>query len=138
LEPQHYSYTDTAATAGLWWYRLKQIDLDGTVHYMDGIAVDILTGVSEKPLPIAYSLGQNYPNPFNPTTLIRYSLPASGQVSLAIYDVLGREVAALVDARQESGYYETEWDATGFSSGVYFYRIHAGDYVDMKKLVLMK
>jgi hypothetical protein len=138
LEPQHYSYTDTTATAGLWWYRLKQIDLDGTVHYMDGIAVDILTSVSGKSLPIAYSLGQNYPNPFNPTTLIEYSLPTAGQVSLAIYDVLGREVATLVNERQESGYYETEWDATGVSSGVYFYRIQAGDYADMKKLVLMK
>ena len=138
LEPQHYSYMDTTATAGLWWYRLKQIDLDGTVHYMDGIAVDILTGVSEEPFPIAYSLGQNYPNPFNPTTLIQYSLPTSGHVSLSIYDVLGREVATLVKSRHESGYYESEWDATGFSSGVYFYRIQAGDYVDMKKLMLMK
>jgi hypothetical protein len=138
LEPQQYSYTDTTATAGQWWYRLKQIDLDGTVHYMDGIAVDILTSVSGQSLPIAYSLGQNYPNPFNPTTLIQYSLPASGHVSLSIYNLLGRKVATLVNSRQESGSYESEWDATGVSSGIYFYRIQAGDYIDMKKLVLMK
>jgi hypothetical protein len=89
-------------------------------------------------LPMEYALRQNYPNPFNPSTTIKYDLPKDSRVSLKIYDMLGREVATLVNGDQKAGFKSAEWNATGFASGVYFYRIQASDYVATKKLVLMK
>ena len=83
-------------------------------------------------------LMEAFPNPFNPVTVIRYSLPARGWVTLTIYDVLGREVARLVDELQDAGYRSVEWDAGSRPSGVYFYRLQAGAFVETKKLVLMR
>ena len=85
-----------------------------------------------------YMLGNNYPNPFNPTTSIEYSLPQSGEVSLIIYNLLGQEVAKLVSGEIESGYHKVTWDASNFSSGIYFYRLQAGDFVQTRKMVLLK
>ena len=90
-----------------------------------------------------YQLEQNYPNPFNPNTLIRYSVVKPSQVSLKIYDVLGREVKTLVNQEQVNGIYEANWNGEDnlrnkVSTGVYFYRIEAGDYVDTKKMLLIK
>ena len=84
------------------------------------------------------SNGQNYPNPFNPTTTIEYALPASGYVTLEIYDVLGREVKTLVNDNESAGYHFVVFDASELPSGVYFYRISAGKYTSVKKLVLVK
>ena len=89
-------------------------------------------------LPSDYTLSQNYPNPFNPSTTIKYSLPKNSYVSLKIYDVLGKEVTVLVDEEKAVGNYKVEFNANNLSSGVYFYRIQAGEFVDIKKLVLMK
>jgi hypothetical protein len=88
--------------------------------------------------PTAYSLMQNYPNPFNPNTLIKYSLPKISNVKLAVYDILGREIVTLIDEQQQPGKYEVKWDATYFSSGIYFYQLKAGDFIDTKKMVLIK
>jgi hypothetical protein len=85
-----------------------------------------------------FSLKQNYPNPFNPSTTIEYSVPAAGLVSLKIYDIQGREVATLVDKEQNAGYYITSWNASNFSSGVYFYKLTAGSFTQTKKLLLTK
>ena len=93
---------------------------------------------SQEEVPHTFDLEQNYPNPFNPATVIRYQLPENGYVSLKIYDVLGREVAALVDEYKEAGYYEEEWDASGLSSGVYIYRLRAGSYTAIKKMLLAR
>jgi hypothetical protein len=89
-------------------------------------------------VPLAYQLMQNYPNPFNPTTAISYQLTATSHVSLAIFDVLGRRVATLVDDVRQPGVYTVRWDASSFPSGVYFYRLEAGDFRATRKLMLVK
>lgn len=96
--------------------------------------------VDEKggPLPTVYSLSQNYPNPFNPTTEIKYQTSEVGNVLLKIYDVLGREVATLVNERKPAGTYSVRWNAEGVPSGVYFYRVIANGYVETKKMILMR
>ncbi|MBM2841753.1 MAG: xylanase [Bacteroidetes bacterium] len=103
------------------------------------------TSVENEDLPEAVSLSQNYPNPFNPTTTINYSLSSqervgvrSQQVLLAVYDLLGREVATLVNEAKEPGEYSVVFDGSNLSSGVYFYRLRAGEFVETKKLVIMK
>jgi len=89
-------------------------------------------------IPVKYNLYQNYPNPFNPNTNIKFEIPRSSLVKLIVYDILGKEIATLVNDKLNSGSYEVDWDALGYSSGVYFYRINAGEYVDVKKMLLIK
>jgi len=100
----------------------------------------ILTAIEdEKNLtPKKFSLNQNYPNPFNPTTMINYQLPITNYVELSIYNLLGQKVATLVDKRQMAGYHQVKWDASEFSSGVYYYRINAGANVAVKKMILLR
>jgi hypothetical protein len=88
--------------------------------------------------PTEFRLFQSYPNPFNPSTTIKFSLPVDRFVSLKVYDMLGREVATLMSEEVHAGTYQREWDATRFASGVYYYRIAAGEYLDTKKTVLIK
>jgi len=95
------------------------------------------------PIPVKYELEQNYPNPFNPSTTIKYSIPSvethgHASVQLKVYDILGREVATLVNQQQKPGYYEVEFDASNLTSGVYLYRIRAGEFLDTKKMILIK
>jgi photosystem II stability/assembly factor-like uncharacterized protein len=112
------------------------------VNTAGGIAMynEILIGITnnQNGVPLSYSLSQNYPNPFNPTTKINFSLPKSGAVTLKIYDVLGSEVATLVNSNLKSGSYTVDWNAGGYSSGVYFYRLQAGDFTETKKMILVK
>jgi len=94
-------------------------------------------------IPITYTLHQNYPNPFNPITSLRYDLPEQAQVTLTVYDMLGREVTQLVNTTQEAGFKSVQWDATdsfgkSVSAGVYLYQIRAGEFVQTKKMVLLK
>ena len=88
--------------------------------------------------PESYALKQNYPNPFNPRTLINYELPVTNLVEINIYNLLGQKVAVLVSEEQRTGYYHVEWDATGFSSGIYFYTIKSGDFYAVRKMILMQ
>ena len=88
--------------------------------------------------PNSFTLYQNYPNPFNPSTTIKYSIPRRTNVTLKVFDVLGSEVATLVKIEQPQGNYEVEFDATSLASGIYLYRIKAGDFVETKKMVLLK
>ena len=92
----------------------------------------------ENLVPKEFDLKQNYPNPFNPSTTIEYTIPENNRVILKIYDVLGKEVATLVDKDQNSGSYIVVWNAQSLSSGIYFYRINAGNYTDTKRMVLKK
>ena len=89
-------------------------------------------------VPKEYFLSQNYPNPFNPVTIINYQLPVHGRVSLKVYDMLGREIATLVDEVKSTGSYSVKWNAHGTASGVYFYRLQAGSFSTTKKLLLLK
>jgi len=95
-------------------------------------------GTISKSLPEEYALYQAYPNPFNPSTTISYQLPMQSQVTLKIFDVLGREVATLVNGVEEPGYKSVNFDASGLPSGIYYYRLQAGNYVETKKLLLLR
>jgi DNA-binding beta-propeller fold protein YncE len=125
-----YSFTDNAAS-GKAFYRLKQTDYDGKFEYSKTVEVGAGT-------PKTFTLSQNYPNPFNPTTVIGYQLAVSSVVTLKVYDVLGREVATLVNERKAAGTYTASFNAAKYSSGVYFYKLQAGDFVQTKKMLLVK
>jgi Secretion system C-terminal sorting domain len=138
----HYDFNDESLESGNYQYRLKQIDFDGSFEYSNIIEVTVAA-------PTKFSLQQNYPNPFNPTTKIKYQIPlsppllkgeieAGGFVTLKIYDVLGNEIAILVDEYKPAGRYEVEFDGTELPSGVYFYQLKAGEYVSTKKMVLLR
>ncbi len=131
---QQYSYKDAGITSGKGkvYYRLKQIDFDGASKYTEAIEVEYSI------IPVEFSLAQNYPNPFNPSTTIKFGVPKEVKVLLKVYDVLGEEVATIVNQKLEPGYYQYEWNGTQFASGVYFYRIEAGSYVKIKKMMLIK
>jgi hypothetical protein len=153
LVPQTYSYQDVSGGDGEWWYRLKQVDLGGAVHYSEpirvvGDAADAGIG------PGTFELQGNYPNPFNPVTTIGLRVAGSGlrgaenstltpepstqHVRLAVYDLLGREVAVLLNEEKAPGTYEIRWDASKFPSGVYFCRMTSENFVGYQKMVLAK
>jgi hypothetical protein len=131
--PRRYSFAENVATSGRYAFRLKQIDRDGTFTYSHEVHVDV--GLA----PRIFSLSQNYPNPFNPTTTIEFTLSKDGHAVLEIYDVVGRKVATLFDDVAKAGeYHRAVFDGSRFSSGVYFYRIQAGNLITTRRLVLLK
>ena len=128
---KEYSFVDKNLNGGTKFvYRLKQIDNDGNFTYSDEVEIEVI--------PTKYELYQNYPNPFNPITNFKFQIVNHGLVSLKVYDVLGNEIATIINKEIDPGFYNYQWDAGNFASGVYFYRIHAGDYVNTKKLLLLK
>jgi hypothetical protein len=136
-EETRYRFVDSTVKLGeAHAYSLRQSDLNGSIHDLGTVTLTIQTAVA----PREYSLSQNYPNPFNPTTVISYSLKASGDVKLELFDVLGRKVATLVNARQEAGAYTYPLNTTrfGLSTGMYFYRLQSGGFVATKKMLLVK
>ena len=124
--------------------KTTESSVSGVLYFDELRAVKKIVGTtgiedSEKLIPKDFVLYQNYPNPFNPVTVISYQLPVSGNVTLKVYDILGKEVATLVDEYKAAGRYETEFSATGESaSAVYFYQLKAGDFIQTKKMVLLK
>ncbi|MCB9248914.1 MAG: ammonia-forming cytochrome c nitrite reductase subunit c552 [Ignavibacteriales bacterium] len=106
-------------------------------------AIDEMGGVTginytDNQLPQEYKLSQNYPNPFNPTTVINFSLPEAGKVTVKVFDALGREISTLVDEQMNAGNYSTNWNASNYAAGIYFYSIQANNFVSTKKMVLLK
>jgi len=104
------------------------------------LVISPLTGIvpNNGNIPTVYSLSQNYPNPFNPVTKINFALPKQGFVSLKIYDVLGREVRTLVNEFKSAGQYSVDFNASDYSSGVYFYRLESNGFSDIKRMMLIK
>ncbi|MEW6511511.1 MAG: T9SS type A sorting domain-containing protein [Bacteroidota bacterium] len=134
--PQAYAYIDSGNDPGRF-YRLKQIDLDQRVHFSEPIEVAGTTGIAESK-PYTFALEQNFPNPFNPTTRIRYRLEAAARIRLAVLDLLGREVAVIVNGSQAAGEHDALWDAAGRPSGVYFCRLSANGRVAVRTMLLVR
>ncbi len=130
-ETRNYSFVDKTADQGINYYRLKQMDFNGTYAYSDEVEVDV-TG------PLTFELEQNYPNPFNPSTNIKFSVPESGNVKLSVYNLVGEEVAVLVNGFSQAGFFEVTFDASNLSSGVYLYKLQSANSVQTKKMMLLK
>jgi hypothetical protein len=126
-----YSFTDKDAPAGVRYYRLKQIDFDGSFSYSQVVSSAVNARFS-------YSLNQNYPNPFNPSTEISYTLETASPVKLTVYNALGEEALCLVNGLQEAGSHAVSFNAKSLSSGLYFYTLKAGNFSASKKMILIK
>ena len=129
-EAKSYSFTDEV-TNGVYTYRLKQMDFDGSFEYSNEIEVDVN-------IPATYSLEQNYPNPFNPSTTINFSIANEGFVKLAVYNTLGQEVMTLDNEVKDSGPYSITFDASSLTSGAYFYKLETAQFSQTKKMLLAK
>ncbi|MEO8232257.1 MAG: T9SS type A sorting domain-containing protein, partial [Ignavibacteriota bacterium] len=110
----------------------------GKSIYRKNLSSIVNIEVQEYLLPVAYDLLQNYPNPFNPSTKISWQSPVGSHQTLKIYDVLGNEVATLLDEYTEAGRYEITFDASRLASGIYFYRLQAGQFIETRKMILLK
>ncbi len=130
-EKSVYSFSDKNEKPGTYVYRLKQIDLDGTYSYSNEVEIEV-TG------PKDFALYQNYPNPFNPSTTIKFALPVKTNLSLNIYNTLGEKVAEIFKGEMEEGYHEMMFNASGLSSGIYYYTITADNFSETKKMILVK
>lgn len=128
--PKYYNFTDKNATGNKIQYRLRQVDNDGTFEYSPVVEVELN--------PVQFALYQNYPNPFNPSTVIRYALPVAGVVNIDVFNALGEKVATLLNGQVEAGYHEVSFDAAALPSGLYLYKIQAGEFTSVKKMLLMK
>jgi hypothetical protein len=139
LEPQSYSFIDNTVTeVGKYYYRLRQVDNDGLISYSSPVSITIsVLGVDEQ-LPLTFNLEQNYPNPFNPATTIKYSLPVRSYVIIKVYSILGNEIATLVNGYEDEGFKSLKFDGSILSSGIYIYKIVAGNYSEVKRMLLIK
>jgi len=129
--PKEYSFTDSQVPTGVIYYRLKMIDSDGSCKFGPTVAIKSLR-------PVNPQVNQNYPNPFNPKTTISYSLPKNSFVTLKVYNILGKEVAVLINGEQSAGNYSVDFDGNSLTSGTYVYRLSAGGKIATKKMILIK
>ena len=138
--PKEYSFTDSnLPEANKVSYRLKQIDNDGTFTHSKVITIDLTTITTvDDAVNYEFALEQNYPNPFNPTTSIKYQVASIENVTLAVYNILGRQVAILVNEQKSPGKYEVQFDGSNLSSGMYFYKLTSGEFTQTRKLMLLK
>jgi len=132
-ERSYYSYSDQFyfMNENIMYYRLKQVDYDGSFSYSNILSF-------ENPSAAEFTLAQNYPNPFNPATKIEYSIPGDRFVELRVYDVMGSEIITLVNEQKTAGTHSVLFDASNIPSGVYFYTLTAGDFVSTKKMMLVR
>jgi len=131
-EGNSYSFADKNLETGSYLYKLIQIDFDGTRNESEIVNADVSSQPKE------YSLLQNYPNPFNPSTTIEFSIPESGNVKLVVYNSLGEEVSTLINNYEAAGSYKINFDAAGLPSGLYFYKLSAGNFSEVKKMIFLK
>ena len=130
-EPKSYSYTDQPVSIGKYYYRLKQVDYDGSYEYSDVVEIEWRAFNS-------YLLEQNFPNPFNPSTTIGFGIQNKSNVKITILNAIGEEVAVVLNEEREPGFHQVEFNATNLPSGVYFYRLQAGSFTETKKMLLLK
>jgi hypothetical protein len=135
-QPQSYTFVDKNLNSGVYSYRLKQIDLDGTADFSKTVEVEILN-------PKEFALNQNFPNPFNPSTKINFSLAVDSKVSLKVFNVLGQEVSTLLNGNLSAGNHEINFNAAGMNTGVYFYKLEAAgidgtNFNSVRKMILSK
>ena len=133
---RHYQFLDDKVSSGIVFYRLKQIDLNGSFEYSNVIAVAV-TG------PKSFTLSQNYPNPFNPETRIEFTVPNTSKVEITIYDELGRTIRKLVNEQYGTGTYSITWDSKNdagqlVASGLYLYAIKSGQFTSTRKMIFLK
>jgi hypothetical protein len=133
-------FIDTSTSAGTpYFYRLSVTMKDSSeLQSYPIMLIPVATSVGPLNVAVEFELFDNYPNPFNPSTTIKFELPTSAHVSLTVFDILGREVSVLVNERRDAGVYEVKFDGSALASGVYFYRIQAGSFVETKRLLLLK
>ena len=129
--PKSYSFNDENIAPGKYLYRLKQIDFNGIFEYSN--IIEVVVNVPDK-----FSLNQNYPNPFNPSTTIEFQLPKESFVTLKVYNILGKEVASLVNEQKPAGVHKINFDASGLTSGLYIYKISTGSLEQTRKMLLLK
>lgn len=140
----HFYFFDTTFTfrQGAGMIRIRAELVSNPSQYIEQdfrVATPSAIGIQQiSSIVKEFSLSQNYPNPFNPNTKINFSIPKSDYVSLRVYDMLGREVSVLVNGQLTAGEYQADFNAKGLSSGMYYYSLRAGEYVDVKKMVLVK
>jgi hypothetical protein len=122
------------------YFNLKaEMSVDGWTYWTDSIRINVVTGLEDEvSLPTAFKLEQNYPNPFNPSTRIKYQVSSISHVSLMVYDVLGNEIATLVNEEKEAGFHSVDFSGSELPSGVYFYKLTAGNFISTRKMLLLK
>ncbi len=139
-----YEYTDDyfdINTGTVLDYHGHSLTTKSTEEWFIKIKLNnVTTGVEQTgiQIPADYSLSQNYPNPFNPLTMISYQLPINSNVSLKVYNILGQDIATLVNEQQSAGTYSVSFDASAYSSGIYYFKLSSGSFNQVRKMVLMK
>ncbi len=130
--PKEYSFSDKNIFVGgsKFQYRLKQIDNDGSFEYSDAVEVEVI--------PTRFELSQNYPNPFNPITTIRFSLPKETRLKINLYNLLGEIIKTITEGIYQAGYYNISFNASNLPSGTYVYRIESDNFIESKKMMLLK
>ena len=127
-----YSFSDKMNISGKYYYRLKQVDNDGSSKYSNRVEVNFTSQV------YSFNLDQNYPNPFNPSTTIAYSLPLASNVKLSVFNAIGQQVKIVENAYKNAGNYKITFNADDLNSGIYFYKIEAGQFSQIRKMILIK
>ncbi|RKY93494.1 MAG: T9SS C-terminal target domain-containing protein, partial [Ignavibacteriae bacterium] len=130
-EQRYYTFIDSKISNGIYTYRLKQIDFEGSFEYSNEVEIEVIA-------PSVYILEQNYPNPFNPSTNINFSIAKAGKVKIAIYNLLGQEVKLLLNEFKEVGPHTITFDASSLTSGSYFYTLETSQFRQTKKMLLAK
>ncbi len=138
VQSHTYTFTDVPPSTGRYYYRLIETDLSGITHAFEPVRVDGLTGVAAAAVPFETALFQNYPNPFNPTTGIRIQVSGDRDIRLVVYDLLGKEVAVLANGRYPAGEHTFTLDGTNLASGIYLYRLTAGTFTAVRKMLLVR
>lgn len=130
-ESHSYKFIDSDVRAGKYAYRLKQIDYNGSFEYSDEIEIEITA-------PSEFSLDQNYPNPFNPSTTIEFNVPEESNVTVVIYNALGKQLDVLFKGMTSPGSHKISWNAANYASGIYYYRMESENYIQVRKMLLVK